>query len=74
MKKVYVIYAIFSVLQTSVIADKKCKKGLSLEDDREGSLEEVKGSLGEEMCQRDIHTCMSIRVDEIEIEGNKSEY
>jgi len=70
-KKVYVVYVIFCVLQNYVSAKKKCKSGVSFAEDRKGSLEEVKGSFedDDQTCAGD-YTCFSIRVDEIEVDGN----
>ena len=73
-KKVYVVYAIFCVLQNYVFAKKKCKSGVSFAEDRKGSLEEVKGSFedDDQSCAGD-YTCFSISVDEIEVDGSISE-
>ena len=70
-KKVYVVYAIFCVVQNYVSA-KTCKSGVSFADNRKGSLEEVIGSIEDNNQCRGDDTCMSIRVDEIEMDGNIS--
>jgi len=59
--KMFIICAIFCALERCVFAEKTCKSGVSLQDDREGSLVDARCNDGA--------SCLSMRVDEIEVEG-----
>ena len=67
--KTFVVCAIFCLLQFRVVAEKKCKFGVSYEDYRTGgkTLEEVKNKIEYKTCSSETEVCLSIRADELEI-------
>ena len=72
IKKILVIFAISCSLQFGTFAF-TCKKGVSYKEDREGTFEEVKGALEDNTCGNPNAVCISLKVDEITVDGELSE-